>query len=60
MNGPGTTIFAGVGLVMLVAMAGKTAFVDLPKKVEDYRNAQAAAEAEDLLNAIPDENGAER
>ena len=60
VNGPGTTIFAGVGLVMLVAMAGKTAFVDLPKKVEDYRNAQAAAEAEDLLNAIPDENGAER
>jgi manganese transport protein len=36
VNGPGTIAFAGVGLVMLIAIAAKTAFVDLPKKVDDY------------------------
>lgn len=43
VNGPGTTAFAGLGLVMLVAMAGKTAVFDLPKKINDYM-ASAAAE----------------
>ncbi|MEQ9409942.1 MAG: Nramp family divalent metal transporter [Fuerstiella sp.] len=37
VNGPVTTTLAGVGLVMLIAMAGKTAFVDLPKTIDKYR-----------------------
>jgi manganese transport protein len=39
VNGPGTVAFASLGLIMLIAMAGKTAFVDLPKQVQDYRSA---------------------
>ena len=42
VNGPGTIAFAGLGLLMLVAMAGKTAFVDLPQKIKAYRNPQPA------------------
>ena len=37
VNGPGTVVFASIGLVMLIAMAGKTAFVDLPQKVQAYQ-----------------------
>jgi len=36
VNGPGTIAFAGLGLLMLIAMAGKTAFVDLPPKIDAY------------------------
>ncbi|MEZ6132065.1 MAG: Nramp family divalent metal transporter [Planctomycetaceae bacterium] len=36
VNGPGTIAFAGLGLLMLLAMACKTAFVDLPPKIESY------------------------
>lgn len=35
-NGPATKVFAGLGLVLLLAMAGKTAFVDIPRKVRAY------------------------
>lgn len=37
VNGPITIVFASVGLVILVAMAGKTAFQDLPAMIENYR-----------------------
>ena len=37
VNGPVMKAFAGLGFVLLLAMAGKTAFVDLPEKVESYR-----------------------
>lgn len=41
VNGPVTKALAGLGLVMLIAMAGKTAFVDLPAKIEGYRTPPA-------------------
>lgn len=54
VNGPGTTAFAGLGLVMLFGMAGKTAFVDLPKKIDAYRNpVVAAAEPGESDDSIP-------
>lgn len=55
VNSPGTTAFAGIGLVMLIAMAGKTAFFDLPKKVNDYMNApvQAQTVPDDESNGPP-------
>lgn len=43
VNSPSTIVFAGAGLVLLLAMAGKTAFVDLPKKVNDYMQPPAVA-----------------
>lgn len=36
VNTPATTAFAGVGLLMLIAMAAKTAIVDLPPKIDAY------------------------
>ena len=36
VNSMPTTVFAGIGLVLLLAMAGKTAFVDLPQKYNEY------------------------
>lgn len=42
VNSPSTIVFAGAGLVLLLAMAGKTAFVDLPKKVNDYMQSPVA------------------
>lgn len=36
VNSLPTTVFAGLGLVLLLAMAGKTAFVDLPEKYNGY------------------------
>lgn len=45
-NGPVTKVIAGVGLVILIAMAGKTAFVDLPAKVGNYMEPPAGPEAE--------------
>ena len=42
VNSPSTIVFAGVGFVLLLAMAAKTAFVDLPKKVNDYMQSPVA------------------
>ena len=57
VNGPGTTAFAGIGLIMLIAMAGKTAFVDLPDKVDKYLHpAPAAATADESGGASEGEN----
>lgn len=36
VNSKPTIAFAGLGLVLLLAMAGKTAFVDLPEKFREY------------------------
>jgi hypothetical protein len=41
-NGPITKTFAGIGLVLLIAMAGRTAFIELPKQVKQYREKNAA------------------
>lgn len=36
-NGTGTKVFAGIGFVILLALACKTAFNDMPKKFNAYR-----------------------
>lgn len=47
-NGWLTNTFAAIGLVMLLLMAGKTAFNDLPKKVREYvAPAQEALESDE-------------
>ncbi|MEO2014648.1 MAG: divalent metal cation transporter, partial [Fuerstiella sp.] len=46
VNGPGTIAFAGLGLVMLIAMAAKTAF-ELPEKVDSYLHPPAATAVSD-------------
>ncbi|MCA9213808.1 MAG: Nramp family divalent metal transporter [Planctomycetales bacterium] len=47
VNKPITTLFGVVGLVLLIAMAGKTAFVDLPGKVNNYLHPPTAAASEE-------------
>lgn len=42
VNGPATTALAGVGLVLLLAMATRTAVFELPKTISNYRAAQTA------------------
>ena len=42
-NGPILKVFAGIGLVILIAMAANTAIVTLPAKIEQYRAKQASA-----------------
>lgn len=37
VNGPITTIFASLGFITLLAMAAKTALIDLPAKYNSYR-----------------------
>ena len=51
VNRPSTVVMGLVGLVMLIAMAGKTAFVDLPPKVKNYLNASAAEQPAE--NTVP-------
>ena len=50
VNRPVTTALGVVGLVLLIAMAGKTAFVDLPAKANSYLHPTAAVQTE-----IPDD-----
>lgn len=45
-NGTGTMVLAGVGLVLLLGMAANTAFISIPKKVNDYLASIKAAAAE--------------
>lgn len=42
VNGPITIGLGVLGLVMLIAMAGKTALVDLPKKIDSYLHPKTA------------------
>ncbi|MGI9470334.1 MAG: Nramp family divalent metal transporter [Rubripirellula sp.] len=44
VNGIGTKCFAGLGLLLLVAMAGDTAINKLPAKIKDYRSKAAETE----------------
>jgi NRAMP (natural resistance-associated macrophage protein)-like metal ion transporter len=37
VNSPALTVLGGVGFVMLLAMAGRTAFVSIPNSVDKYR-----------------------
>ncbi|WP_417734424.1 Nramp family divalent metal transporter [Rosistilla oblonga] len=46
VNRPATIVFGLIGLGLLLAMAGKTAFSDLPKKLESYLPAAASASAD--------------
>ena len=46
VNGPGTIGMGLLGLVLLMAMAGKTAIVDLPPKIDAYLNPPAASDAD--------------
>jgi manganese transport protein len=46
VNGRFTNALAGAGVLLLVAMACYTAFVKLPKEVQDYRDKYTAAEVE--------------
>ena len=48
VNGPGTIVFASAGLIMLIAMAAKTAFIDLPAKVDSYLHPAPATTAFDF------------
>lgn len=43
LNGPITKAFAGIGLVLLIAMAARTAIVTLPAGVQKYRESKSAA-----------------
>ena len=43
LNGPITNAFAGIGLVILIAMAARTALVTLPDSIQKYRDSPAAA-----------------
>lgn len=43
VNRPITTILGGIGVLMLVAMACKTAFVDLPKQVDKYLHPETSS-----------------
>jgi NRAMP (natural resistance-associated macrophage protein)-like metal ion transporter len=40
VNGPVTQGMGGIGFILLLAMAGRTAFVELPKKVDKYLHPQ--------------------
>ncbi len=53
VNGPVTTTFAGLGLVMLIAMAGKTAIYDIPAKIDAYRNPVAALAPAVVSSEVP-------
>ena len=55
VNGPVTTTVASIGLVMLVAMAGKTAFVDLPDKIRSYTASSVTEDTSDTEIETPDE-----
>jgi manganese transport protein len=46
VNGPATITVAGVGLVLLVAMAARTALVTLPASIEGYREKPAEKTAD--------------
>lgn len=50
VNGPVTTAFAGFGLVLLLAMAGKTAIVDIPAKIDAMRSPPQTAQADSQGN----------
>jgi NRAMP (natural resistance-associated macrophage protein)-like metal ion transporter len=50
-NGPVLNIFAGIGLVLLIAIAARTAIVTLPDKIQQYRANQASAFAEPPASA---------
>ncbi len=53
-TGTATKVFAGIGLAVLIAMAGNTALVTIPNKVRDYRAKQAAASLSPLSESSPD------
>lgn len=52
VNHPGTVLLGVLGLVMLIAMAGKTAFIDLPGKLDSYLHPTAATETTKSLEGI--------
>ena len=50
VNGPLRITFAGIGLILLVAMAGRTALVTLPASIQQYREKPVvAAEQQEAL-----------
>ncbi|QDV26780.1 Nramp family divalent metal transporter [Aureliella helgolandensis] len=51
VNGPVTKVFAGIGLIVLLAMAANTAFVTLPAKIQQYR--ESAPDTISPSEAIP-------
>jgi len=56
VNSPLTTAFAGIGLVLLLAMAGRTAFVSIPAGLEKMRDQpQAVAEPAPVAQPQDDE-----
>lgn len=54
VNGPVTKVFAGIGLVILLAMAANTAFVTLPGKVRQYREtlSERASSSEEVPASV--------
>jgi len=54
VNHPATTAFGMIGLALLIAMASKTAFVDLPAKIDAYVHPQSAELIIEPVNSIND------
>lgn len=54
VNGPFTIGLGIAGLVMLIAMAGKTAVVDLPAKLDSYLNPPTGVESAADTHSPPD------
>ena len=53
VNSSLTISFAGVGLLLLVVIAANTAFVKLPKKINDYRNLTAVTASPENTESDP-------
>ena len=51
-NGIGTKIFAGIGLLILIAMASDTAINKLPAKIRDYRDKFASSKVQETVDAV--------
>ena len=51
--GTGTQCFAGVGLVLLLAIAANTAFVKLPAMIRDYRDQGVSNTADEVGGVAP-------
>ena len=52
-SGPGTQVFAGIGLVLLLAIAANTAFVKLPGMVNQYRQPSASDATDEVGGVAP-------
>ena len=52
VNRPATSVVAGVGFILLLAIAGRTAFITLPEKISSYRETSSEQATEEVQRAI--------